>query len=612
MTLRELLGDGPEVEVAALAYDNRAVGPGTLFFCVPGFTRDGHDFAPDAVARGAAALVVQRPLGLGVPELLVDDVRAAMARAAARFHGDPTAELDVVGITGTSGKTTTTHLVRHLLEAAGRPCGLLGGVTAVVGGEERAAVRTTPEAIDLQATFREMLDAGDRACAMEVSSHALELRRVDGIHFAAAAFTNLSQDHLDFHPDMEAYFAAKLRLFEEFDVGRAIVVIDDEWGRRLADAARGAGHRLARAAGRLDGAPRTAPGLGGNAFTVRSPAGEAEVELPLRGRFNAANALVAMAAGDALGLDARGDGGGAADRRPGARAACRPSTRGRASRCWSTTRTSRARWRRCWRSARELASGPRDRGVRRRRRPRPREAPADGRDRGAARRPRDRDLGQPALGAAGGDHRRDPRRRARRSVSRETRADRRAAIAQAIELAEPGDVVVIAGKGHEQGQEFAGGRKEPFDDVEVARAALRASVRGRRGARDADGSGSGYRRRDGRGMRHWTDQRIAGAAGAELLRGVDRAAEGPARVVIDSRAVEPGDLFFALPGRARRRRPVRGRRPARRRLGRARRARLGARGRRRRPRTAPCSRPSTPSPRSARSRAPGGATSPRT
>src|SRR5215217_7278423 len=234
MTVRDLLGSGPDTDVVDLAYDNRAVRPGTLFFCVPGFTRDGHDFASDAVARGAAALVVQRPLGLGVPELQVDDVRAAMATAAACMNGDPTAELAVVGITGTSGKTTTTHLVRHLLESAGRRCGLLGGVTAVVGGQERAAVRTTPEAIDLQATFRDMLDAGDSACAMEVSSHALELRRVDGTHFAAAAFTNLSQDHLDFHPDMEAYFAAKRRLFVDFDVGRPVVVVDDPWGRRLA------------------------------------------------------------------------------------------------------------------------------------------------------------------------------------------------------------------------------------------------------------------------------------------------------------------------------------------------------------------------------------------
>src|SRR6185503_2982240 len=164
MQLREVLGDAardaPPVEVTALAYDNRLVTPGTLFFCVPGFTRDGHDFAPDAVQRGAVALVVQRPLGLGVPEVLVEDVRAAMAVAAARFHGDPTARLRVIGITGTNGKTTTAFLVRSLLEAAGRQCGLLGTVTSVVAGQERPTVRTTPEAIDLQKTFRAMLDGG--------------------------------------------------------------------------------------------------------------------------------------------------------------------------------------------------------------------------------------------------------------------------------------------------------------------------------------------------------------------------------------------------------------------------------------------------------------------
>src|SRR4051795_7815442 len=159
MTLRELLGAGPDaVEITGLAYDNRAVGPGTLFFCVPGFTRDGHDFAPDAVACGAAALVVARPLGLGVPEVLVDDVRAAMARAAAAFYGDPTAALKVAGITGTNGKTTTAFLARALLEGAGLATGLLGTVKSVIGGVEHAVVRTTPEAIDLQRTFRAMLD----------------------------------------------------------------------------------------------------------------------------------------------------------------------------------------------------------------------------------------------------------------------------------------------------------------------------------------------------------------------------------------------------------------------------------------------------------------------
>src|SRR4051794_33348017 len=142
MTLRQLLGEGPDVEVTRLAFDNRAVEQGTLFFCVPGFTRDGHDFAPDAVARGAVALVVERPLGLGVPEVVVDDVRRAMAQAAARFHGDPTLRLRVVGITGTNGKTTTAFLVRELLEAGGVRCGLMGTVKSIVGGVERPVIHT--------------------------------------------------------------------------------------------------------------------------------------------------------------------------------------------------------------------------------------------------------------------------------------------------------------------------------------------------------------------------------------------------------------------------------------------------------------------------------------
>src|ERR671932_2083354 len=240
MTLRELLGAGPDVAVTNLAYDNRAVRPGTLFFCVPGFTRDGHDYAPEAVARGAVGLVVQRPLGLGVPEVVVEDVRAAMAQAAARFYGDPTARLDVVGVTGTNGKTTTAFLVRALLEAAGRRCGLLGTVKSVVGGVEHPVVRTTPEAIDLQRTFAAMLDAGDEACAMEISSHALELRRADGIHVAAAVFTNLTQDHLDFHPTMEDYFRAKRRLIASPLTRARVVNVDDPYGRRLAEEFRGA------------------------------------------------------------------------------------------------------------------------------------------------------------------------------------------------------------------------------------------------------------------------------------------------------------------------------------------------------------------------------------
>src|SRR5690242_16336791 len=176
MTLRDLLGEGPvDVQITGLAFDNRVVEPGALFFCVPGFTRDGHDFAPDALARGAVALVVMRPLGLGVPEVLVGDVRAAMATAAARFYGDPTVALRTVGVTGTNGKTTTAFLLRDALEAAGIRAGLIGTVISVVGGQERPVVRTTPEAIDLQRLFAAMRAARDQACVMEVSSQALEL-----------------------------------------------------------------------------------------------------------------------------------------------------------------------------------------------------------------------------------------------------------------------------------------------------------------------------------------------------------------------------------------------------------------------------------------------------
>src|SRR3954452_3340328 len=200
MTLRELLGDGPDVVVQGLTFDNRLVGPGTLFFCVPGFKVDGHDFAADAVARGAVALVVERPLDLGVPEIAVDDARAAMAEVAAKFYGDPTAQLRLVGVTGTNGKTTTTFLIRTILEAAGIQTGLLGTVTSVVGGRDEEVVRTTPEAIELQRTFRRAPDAGGRACAREASAHAQQLRRVAPAPFSARIFTNPTQDHLDFPP----------------------------------------------------------------------------------------------------------------------------------------------------------------------------------------------------------------------------------------------------------------------------------------------------------------------------------------------------------------------------------------------------------------------------
>jgi UDP-N-acetylmuramoyl-L-alanyl-D-glutamate--2,6-diaminopimelate ligase len=480
VTLRDLLGDGPsDVEITALAYDNRQVTPGTLFFCVPGFTRDGHDFAPDAVERGAAALVVARPLGLGVPEVLVDDVRAAMARAAARLAGDPTGCLPVVGITGTNGKTTTAFLIRGLLEAAGRRCGLLGTVTSVVAGEERPVERTTPEAIDLQRTFAEMLAGGDEACAIEVSSHALQLRRADGIHFAAAVFTNLTQDHLDFHTSMEDYFQAKRRLFHA-DVATRIVNVDDPYGRRLAEEFPDA------VAFAIDSdadyrATDLRTGFEGSEFTLRTPDGEHAVSLCLPGRFNVSNALAAWAAARALGVEPERLAAALpeAGRVPGR---FEPVVEGQPFAVLVDYAHTPDSLENVLNAARELArvgeadgersetnrvivvfgaGGDRDRGKR----------PLMGEI--AAR------LADVAIVTSDNPRSEDPDAivdevlAGARGAAVEREVDRRAAISRAVALAAPGDVVVIAGKGHEQGQEFAGGRKEPFDDVAVARETLR-------------------------------------------------------------------------------------------------------------------------------------------
>jgi UDP-N-acetylmuramoyl-L-alanyl-D-glutamate--2,6-diaminopimelate ligase len=473
MNLRELMGeDSPDVEIAGLAYDSQRVAPGTLFFCVTGMTRDGHDFAPDAVARGAAALVVERSLGLGVPEVVVPSARAAMAPAAARLHADPSAELSVVGVTGTNGKTTTAFLLRQLLEAGGRRCGLLGTVTSVVGGAERAVTRTTPEAIDLQSTLREMVDAGDRACAMEVSSHALELRRADAIHWAAAVFTNLTQDHLDFHPTMEDYFVAKRRLF---DAGPAatIVNLDDGYGRRLA---KEHGDAITFALER--DADYRATGVvaepAGSRLRLHGPGLQSDVQFPLPGRFNLLNLLGAVAAARALGVadEAIVAAVPRAARVPGR---FEPVDEGQPFSVVVDYAHTPDSLENLLTAARELASqrllvvfgcgGDRDRGKR----ARMGEIAARLADRAivTSDNPRSEDpeaIVAQVLAGTGG--------------RAEAIVDRRAAIARGVELAGSGDVLVIAGKGHEQGQEFEGGRREPFDDVTVAREALRGTAVG--------------------------------------------------------------------------------------------------------------------------------------
>jgi len=475
MLLTRVLPSAPpaaaELEIAALSYDNRAVTPGTLFFCVPGFTRDGHEFAPEAIAKGAVALVVERPLGLSVPEICVDSVRAAMAPAAARFYGDPTNELATVGVTGTNGKTTTAFVTRDLLEAGGRQTGLLGTVKSVIGGQEHEVIRTTPEAIDLQRTFREMLDHGDRACVMEVSSHALDLRRADSIHFAVAIFTNLTQDHLDFHPTMKDYFAAKRRLFVDAPPRCAVVNIDDPYGERLA-------RELDNPVTFAIDSPRpeyravdVETTLAGARFTAQTPDGEIELSSPLRGRFNVYNILGAFATARALDVPAESAAQAiaAAGQVPGRFQTVDEGQPFAVIVDYAHTPDSLQN---VLNAARQLtdrrvhvvfgAGGDRDRGKR----------PLMGE---IARRLADRVIvtsdnprseepqaiiDEVLAGAGGADE-------------VEYEVDRRSAIARAISTADPGDVVVIAGKGHEQGQEFEAGRKLPFDDVTVAREILR-------------------------------------------------------------------------------------------------------------------------------------------
>jgi UDP-N-acetylmuramoyl-L-alanyl-D-glutamate--2,6-diaminopimelate ligase len=463
MLLSEVMGEGPELEIAHLAHDTREVREGTLFFCVPGFTRDGHELAPEAIERGAVALVVERSLGLGVPEVVVASVRAAMAPAAARFHGDPTAQLDVVGITGTNGKTTTAFLLRGLLEAAGRQTGLLGTVTSWVGGEQRPTIRTTPEAIELQATFAEMLAGGDTACAMEVSSHALALHRADAIHWAVAVFTNLTQDHLDFHADMEDYFLAKRRLFEA-GPGVAVINVDDPFGRRLA-----ADLPDAVTVGFSEGAQLRAEDAEHDAAGATFTLDGREHRVALPGAFNVLNALCAIAAARALGLDDDTIAAALPDTGP-VPGRFEPVDEGQGFSVivdYSHTPDSLEN---ALRAAREL-SGQRVYCVF-----------GAGGDRDRAKRPLmgalAAELADVAIVTSDNPRSEDPQAiideiLAGMDGHGQAIVDRRDAIFHAIRLAEGGDVVLIAGKGHEQGQELAGGEKIPFDDVTVAREALR-------------------------------------------------------------------------------------------------------------------------------------------
>jgi UDP-N-acetylmuramoyl-L-alanyl-D-glutamate--2,6-diaminopimelate ligase len=448
----EVRGGAP-TDVTDLAYDTRAVVPGALFFCVPGDRADGHDFAAEAIERGAAALVVERPLDLGVPQLVVPSARAAMAVAADEFFERPTDELLLAGVTGTNGKTTTTYLLHSIFDAAGMRPGLIGTIESRVGGEARPAVRTTPEAIDLQRTFRAMLDAGDRSCAMEATSHGSELGRLDRVRFKALVFTNLTQDHLDFHGTMERYFDAKRRLFSEAEPAPAAAInVADPWGRELAEDLRSLGRGPLLTYGLTEDAD-----IREHSFTTR-----------LKGRFNAENILAAVAVSQLLGVpeSAVREGIESLAGVPGRFEALDEGQPFSVLVDYAHTPDSLEN---VLRAAREFTAGrlicvfgcggDRDRGKR----------PQMGRVAS--------ELADVAIVTSDNPRSEDPLAIIEEILAGvvgdvEVEPDRRTAIGKAITMAGAQDVVVIAGKGHEQGQELAD-RKIPFDDREVAREALR-------------------------------------------------------------------------------------------------------------------------------------------
>ena len=425
------------VEVTDLAYDARAVTPGAVFFCIPGKTADGHAFATEAVDRGAVALVVERRLaGLDVPQLIVPSVREAMGPTAAEFFGRPSDTLEIAAVTGTNGKTTTAFLIQAILEAAGRRPALLTNIRRVVGGEERPTGLNTPEAIDLQRLFREMLDAGDRSCAMEATSIGGAQGRLAGTRFRVLVFTNLTQDHLDFHGTMDAYFAAKRALFDQADA--AVVNADDEWGRRLA--------------AELPGA------------ITFSGDDDLGAQLRLRGRFNRENAAGAVAAARVLSIDAAAirQGLESVHGVPGRFESVDAGQPFHVIVDYAHTPDSLDN---VLRAARELgpgrltvvfgAGGDRDREKR----------PLMGR---VAATSADR-----AIVTTDNPRSEDPQAIAEEVAAGELEIilDRRAAIEQALTDAGEGDVVVIAGKGADTDMEVAG-RFVPFDDRAVAREVL--------------------------------------------------------------------------------------------------------------------------------------------
>jgi UDP-N-acetylmuramoyl-L-alanyl-D-glutamate--2,6-diaminopimelate ligase len=469
--------DAMQQTCTGVTHDSRRVTPGSVFVALRGLKVDGAAFAEQAIASGAAVIVSERPAASadGVPWVVVPDARLALAHLAADFNGHPSHHLQVIGITGTNGKTTTGYLVSAILDAAGMKPGLMGTVLYRLGDRDFEARRTTPEAPDVQGYMREMLESGCRSCVMEVSSHALALRRVDGIRFAAGIFTNLTRDHLDFHSGMDDYFAAKRRLFEMLvDDAPAVINMDDPRGASLVDVVkRPVTYGLMKGANVTPGS--LSYSLQGLQFDVRTPRGPIRVRSKLVGKPNVYNILAAVATATALDVptDAIEQGLERLAGVPG-RFEIASSSADDVTVVVDYAHTDDA-LRNLLETARPVAErrlitvfgagGDRDRTKR----------PLMGMV--AAR------LSDVVVITSDNPRSEDPNRiidEVKRGADAETRQsgaqvlirpDRRDAILHAVAMADPADVVLVSGKGHEKYQEI-GGRTFAFDDVAVAREAL--------------------------------------------------------------------------------------------------------------------------------------------
>lgn len=468
-----------DVAVTGVAYDSREVKPGDLFICVKGFVYDGHEFAAEAVNRGAAALLVERELPLDVAQIVVDDARQAMGRVAAAFYGYPSRALRVVGVTGTNGKTTTAYLIRSLLERAGRPCGLIGTVVQSTGAGDRPAARTTPEAVDIQRLMKEMVDHGCRAVAMEVSSHGLVLKRTVGVQFDVAVFTNLSQDHFDFHRSFDDYLQAKRQLFAALageGVGlkakkAAVINGDDPYAQSFLEASPAPAITYGLSEERDLWATDVKVAADGVRYVARTKDEQALVRLRLTGRFNVYNSLAALAVGMAEGISLEEGAMGIAETVVPGR--FEPVDAGQDFAVIVDYAHTPDSLENVLRTARSLtkervicvvgAGGDRDRTKR----------PIMGQI--AA------ELSDYVVITSDNPRSEDPAAICREVAAGAQRVgttpfdvivDRREGIRQAISVADTGDLVLITGKGHETYQEIMG-EKLHFDDREEAKNAIR-------------------------------------------------------------------------------------------------------------------------------------------